>query len=213
VKGDELKREIPDFNREHFLYHLSRADYNRSYGSGYKEPGPGAHIMAVVFKVMPKVGPLGGIDFKEPTPKTEDLYFKSVNQTIDRFGQALRELKGGEVETPNMDLDTGKPTKRGEYPLADYTYREWLDNLRSTRYLDIDPLQRGHLLTFWSGYGLPPKGTRIDGCIAARWVETWSELNQLRSADVLEEETWKLPRDWQSMSAKTGWVDAQVCGE
>ena len=58
VKGDELKREIPAFNRQHFLYHLSKADYVKSWGSGYKKPGPGAHFMAVLFRVVPKVGPL-----------------------------------------------------------------------------------------------------------------------------------------------------------
>jgi hypothetical protein len=191
IKGDELKREIPDFNRNHFLYHLSRAEYNRTYGSGYRQPGPGAHFMAAMFKVVPKVGPLGGIDFKEPTPKTEDLYFKSVNQTIDRFGQALRELKVGKLQTPNFDLDTGKPTKLREYPLADYSYREWLDSLRSTRYLDVDP-QRENLLAFYDHFPLPGKGTRIDQCVASRWRLTWSALNQARAADVLEE-IWQEP--------------------
>src|ERR1022692_4795964 len=56
VKGDELQHEIPNFNRQHFLYHLSKADYNKSWGSGYQNPGPGAHFLAVLFKVAPKVG-------------------------------------------------------------------------------------------------------------------------------------------------------------
>ncbi len=211
VKGDELKREIPNFNREHFLYHLSRADYNRTYGSSYKQPGPGAHIMAAVFKVMPKVGPLGGIDFKEPTPKTEDLYFKSVNQTIDRFGQALKAVKAGNLETPNIDLDTGKPTKRGEYPLADYTYREWLDNLQTTRYLDIDPAQRQDLLSFFDDFGTPPRATRIDRCVALRWLKTAGELNQARAAEVLDE-MWQQPVNWKS-TAQLQWSSSQACGE
>ncbi len=212
VKGDELKREIPNFNREHFLYHLSRADYNRTYGSGYQQPGPGAHFMAAMFKVVPKVGPLNGIDFKEPTPKTEDLYFKSVNQTIDRFAQALRELKSGTLKTPNIDLDTGKPTKRGEYPLTDYTYREWLDELRPTRYLDLAP-QRENLLAFYDDYPLPKGGTRIDRCIAARWLLTWTELNQVRAADVLEA-IWQQPTvDWPPARSHAANPNLQVCGE
>ena len=129
VKGDQLKQEIPNFNRQHFLYHLSKADYQKSWGSGYKEPGPGAHIMASMFKVVPKVGPLRALDFKEPTAKTEDLYFKSVDQTVDQYGKALQEVKKRDLQTPEINLDTGKPTKRGEYPLADATYRELLDEL------------------------------------------------------------------------------------
>lgn len=213
VKGDELKREIPNFNREHFLYHLSRADYNKSFGTSYQQPGPGAHVLAAIFKVVPKVGPLGGIDFKEPTPKTEDLYFKSVNQTIDHFGAALRDLKNGKLETPNIDLDTGKPTKRGEYPLADYTYREWLDTLRPTGYLDIDPTQRQDLLAFFDQFDLPAYGTRIDRCVAVRWLQTWNELNQARAAAALEE-SWQQPTNWKEAErahAKLG--HQQGCGE
>src|ERR1039458_9157483 len=98
LKGDELKREIPSFNRQRFLYRLSKADYNKSWGSGYQNPGAGAHFLAVLFKVAPKVGPLRTMDFKQPTPQTEDLYFKSVDQTIDRFGKALGEVKNRNLQ-------------------------------------------------------------------------------------------------------------------
>jgi hypothetical protein len=187
TKGDELKREIPDFNRQRFLYRLSRADYIKSWGSGYQKPGPGAHFLAGLFEVTPKVGPLRAIDFTEPTPKTEDLYFKSVNQTMDRFGKALTELKNGRLETPNIDLDTGQPTKRGEYPLADYTYREWLDELNPGHYDDIDDEKRQSLDSFYLGFGFPKPGTRIDRCVAERWRQTWIELAELRAAELLQE--------------------------
>ncbi len=185
VKGDELKREIPNFNRQHFLYHLSKADYNKSWGSGYQNPGPGAHFLAVLFKVAPKVGPLRAIDFKEPTPKTEDLYFKSVDQTIDRFGKALSEVKNRSLQTPNIDLDTGKPTQRGEYPLADVTYRELLDELAYDHFNHMDDALRNNILEFYEGFGLPKPGTRIDKCVVQRWQKTWIELTQLRASELL----------------------------
>jgi len=184
-KGDELQREIPDFNRQHFLYQLSKADYRKSWGSGYKDPGPGAHIMAGMFKVMPKVGPLHAIDFKEPTPKTEDLYFKSVDQTIDRFSRALTEVKNHDLRTPNIDLDTGEPIRRGEYPLADYTYRELLDDLANDHFEHTDEALRQNILQFYDGFGFPQPGARIDHCVAERWRKTWTELNQLRASALL----------------------------
>jgi hypothetical protein len=188
VKGDELKREIPDFNRQHFLYHLSKADYTRSWGTGYKEPGAGAHLMAAVFKIMPKVGPMHALNFKEPTPKTEDLYFKSVNQTIDRYSQSLHEVKARTLLTPpNIDLDTGKPTRLREYPLADYTYRGLLDELAFDNFSHMDHALRDNMLQFYDGFGLPPQGTRIDRCVADRWTKTWIELNRVRAAALLDE--------------------------
>ena len=186
AKGDQLQREIPDFNRQHFLYHLSKADYQKSWGSGYQQPGPGAHILAVLFKVIPKVGPLRDIDFKEPTAHTEDLYFKSVDRTVSAYHRALEEVKDGTLEAPQIDLDTGKPTRRGEYPLADATYRDLLDDLAAENFATTTPELRESILTFYSGFGLPPPGTRIDKCVAERWRKTWTELTQLRSLDMLE---------------------------
>ncbi len=185
VKGDELKREIPNFNREHFLYHLSKADYTKSWGSGYQSPGPGAHILASLFKVLPKVGPLRAIDFKEPTPKTENLYFKSVDQTIDRFGQSLDEVKNHDLQTPNIDLDTGKPTRLGEYPLADATYRELLDQLAYDHFDHMSDALRNNILEFYEGFGFPKPGTRVDKCVAERWQKTWIELTQVRASELL----------------------------
>jgi Zinc dependent phospholipase C len=186
VKGDQLKREIPDFNRQHFLYHLSKADYQKSWGAGYQEPGPGAHVLAVLFTVVPKVGPFRAIDFKEPTAKTEDLYFKSVDKTVSAYGKALEEVKAGTLQAPQIDLDTGKPTRRGEYPLADATYRDLLDDLSDEKFATITPELRESILTFYSGFGFPPAGTRIDKCVAQRWRKTWTELTQLRSLDMLQ---------------------------
>ena len=185
IKGDELQHEIPNFNRQHFLYHLSKADYNKSWGSGYQNPGPGAHFLAVLFKVAPKVGPLRAMDFKEPTSKTEDLYFKSVDQTIDRFGKALGEVKNRNLQAPNIDLDTGNPTKRGEYPLADASYRELLDDLAYDHFNYMDVALRDNILEFYEGFGFPKPGTRIDKCVVQRWRKTWIELNQVRAAELL----------------------------
>lgn len=143
--------------------------------------------MAVMFKVVPKVGPFRAIDFKEPTTKTENLYLKSVDRTIDQYGKALHEVKSGDLQTPEINLDTGKPTKRGEYPLADATYRELLDELAYEQFAHLNQPLRENILTFYEGFGPPPEGTRIDKCVAQRWTKTWVELTQLRSFDILDE--------------------------
>ncbi len=186
VKGDQLQKEVPNFNRQRFLYRLSNADYQKSWGSGYEKPGPGAHVMAAIFKVTPKVSPLRDIDFKEPTTKTENLYFKSVNQTVDQYGKALQAVGNKNLQAPNIDLDTGKPTQRGEYPLADATYRELLDQLAADRFANMDDALRENILRFYDGLGFPPPETRIDKCVMQRWSKTWIEVTQLRSFELLD---------------------------
>ena len=187
VKGDELKREIPNFNRQHFLYHLSRADYRRSWGDKYQEPGPGAYILASFFKVVPKVGPWKDIDFKEPTAETENLYFKSINETIDNFGNALKQLKTKDPKTPEINLDTGYPTERGKYPLADVTYRTLLDDLAENNFKDVsDPLSQS-ILDFYSGYAFPStEHGRLDKCVVERWRQTFLEVNRLAAAKLVD---------------------------
>jgi hypothetical protein len=187
AKGDELKREIPNFNRQHFLYHLSNADYRKSWGDNYEQPGPGAHVLAAFFKIVPKVGPWKNIDFKEPTAETENLYFKSINETVDNFGKALREVKEGGLKTAAINLDTGDPTERGKYPLADATYRTLLDDLSADNFKGMDDPLSDNLLQFYSGYTFPSsKYGRLDKCVVERWRQTITELNGLRALKYLD---------------------------
>lgn len=187
VKGDQLRREVPNFNQHRFLYHLSNADYAKSWGSGYKKPGPGAHFMATLFKVVPKVGPLRAIDFKEPTDKTENLYFKSVDQTVEHYRQALVQVRHKDLQAPEMNLDTGKPTKRGAYPLADATYRNLLDALAYSNFNNMNPGVQNAILSFYDGYTFPKPGTRLDKCTVERWRKTFVELNRVRSTEVINQ--------------------------
>jgi hypothetical protein len=187
VKGDELRREIPNFNREHFLYHLSNADYRKAWGNEYEKPGPGAHVLATVFKIVPKVGPWKDIDFKEPTAETENLYFKSINETVDNFGKALRDIKQDDLKTTEVNLDTGDLTERGKYPLADATYRTLLDDLAADKFKGVDPPLRNSVLQFYSGYGFPStKYGRLDKCVVERWRQTIVEVNQLKAGEILD---------------------------
>jgi len=187
VKGDQLKREIPNFNRQNFLYHLSNADYRKAWGGGYKEPGPGARMMAELFKVAPKVGPLRAIDFKEPTEKTENLYFKSVDQTVDRYRVALKQVHARNLEGPEINLDTGKPTVRDQYPLADYTYRNLLDALANDSFNHMNEGVETSILNFYEGFGFPKSSTRLNNCVVKRWQQTWLELNQVRVLSELDQ--------------------------
>ncbi len=184
VKGDQLQREIPNFDRRRFLYHLSKADYQKSWGGGYQEPGPGARILAVMFKVVPKVGPFRAIDFKEPTAKTEDLYFKSVDHTVSEYGKALQQVKQNDLQAPAIDLDTGKPTEYGEYPLADITYRELLDDLSAQNFAHVTPELRTSILDFYGRFDQKPLPAGMEKCVLERRQKTYDELTKLRALDL-----------------------------
>src|SRR3569833_2274944 len=82
----EIMREVPNFQRRKFLYRLSRADYEKSWGKNYQRAGFGTRLLAMLLKIIPKVGPLKALDFKVPTPRTENMYFTSINETVDHYG-------------------------------------------------------------------------------------------------------------------------------
>ena len=74
---------------------MKRAEYEKEWGKGYQKPGFGARILAVMFKLIPKVGPFKAIAFKMPSPETETLYLKSVNSSVEQYRNYLRDLRAG----------------------------------------------------------------------------------------------------------------------
>ena len=102
TREKELKSEIPNYQRKKFLYRLKRADYEKQWGKTYEKPGFGARVLAVVLKIMPKIGPFRGLAYKNPTPQTEDLYFKSVNRHL-RLLHATHATGAGKPAQPFGD--------------------------------------------------------------------------------------------------------------
>jgi len=129
LKKDELVKEDPTFAKRKFLYNLRRTDYEKEWGKHYQKPGIGARVIATLFRLAPKIGPFKAIGFKMPSPETETLYLKSVNNTVDQYGIYLRDLKANRPSLANTDFDTGKPTVAGEYGLTDEAYAKLLDKL------------------------------------------------------------------------------------
>src|SRR5208282_172795 len=73
----DMMREEPTFAKKKFLYRLSRSDYEKEWGKDYPKPGFRTRVVALLMRFMPKIGPFKAMAFKNPTPQTEELYFKS----------------------------------------------------------------------------------------------------------------------------------------
>ena len=89
----DLMRETPNFAKRKFLYRLSRSDYEKEWGKDYVKPGLGTRILSTLLRYMPKIGPFKGLAFNNPTPQTEDLYFKSINTTVDQYRAFLKQVR------------------------------------------------------------------------------------------------------------------------
>jgi Zinc dependent phospholipase C len=173
----DMMREQPDFAKQKFLYRLSRSAYEKEWGKDYTKPGFGARILAIFLRYMPRIGPFKGLGFKNPTPQTEDLYFKSINLTVDRYRTLLLAVGTNSVVLPNCDLDSGQATKAAEYSLADDTYAKLLGQLSSRKFDGTTPELRANVLDFYSDLSasIDTKKDQND------WNKVLAELDQLKS--------------------------------
>ncbi len=151
----DLMRETPNFAKSKFLYRLSRSDYEREWGKTYSKPSFGTQLLSLILKYIPKVGPFKGMGFDNPTSKTEDLYIKSINATVDQYRVYLVEVRTHTLVLPNCDLDDGKGTEVAEYSLADDTYAGLLAKLAERKFDGTSPQLRNNILEFYSGNSMP----------------------------------------------------------
>ena len=173
----DMMREHPDFAKKKFLYRLSRSEYEKEWGKDYTKPGLGARILAVFFRFMPKIGPFKGMGFNNPTPQTEDLYFKSINATVDQYRSFLHETKSNSLHLKNCDLDDGKVSQAGEYTLADSTYAKLLQQLSVKKFEGTSTELRADILDFYSVTTAPIDGKSNQG----DWQNVQTQLDQLKA--------------------------------
>jgi hypothetical protein len=172
----DMMREQPDFAKKKFLYRLSRSEYEKEWGKDYTKPDFGTRVLSALLRFMPKIGPFKALAFNNPTPQTEDLYFKSINTTVDQYRIYLHQVGAGSLELANCDFDTGKETKAAEYSLTDDTYAKLLGQLAGRKFDLTSPDLRDNILNFYADLSLPIE-TKKD---SARWQSVLSSLDQLK---------------------------------
>jgi hypothetical protein len=178
LKKDEIEKNSPGITREKFVYNLSRADYEKDFGKEYENPGFFAKATSWLFRVLPKVGPLKSLAFKPPTPEAERFFMESFNTTLDQYRAMLAEVRNGGLDLQNRDFDTGRPTRAGEYRLADETYAKLLAKLEKNNFEMAAPEIRQNILAFYGDLNAPI-ATKKD---KDEWRDTLRALDKLRAA-------------------------------
>ena len=172
----DMMKESPTFAKKKFLYRLSRSDYEKEWGKDYKKDGFKTRLFAVLLRYMPKIGPFKALAFNNPTPQTEEMYFKSINTTVDQYRIYLQQVRAGSLQLVNCDFDTGKETKAAEYSLTDDTYAKLLGRLVEHKFDLTSAELRDNILNFYADLSLPLE-TKKD---PAHWQSVLSSLDQLK---------------------------------
>ncbi len=176
----ELIQETPNFAKATFLFRLSRSEYERKWGKTYAKPSVGTRILSALLRYFPKVGPFKGMGFDSPSPKTEDLYIKSINATVDDYRIFLAAIRTGTLTLPNCDLDDGMPTTAAEYTLADDTYAKLLARLSERKFDGVSPKLRANILAFYSDLSVPIETMKPP----SPWLGVQADLGKLKAVDL-----------------------------
>ncbi len=158
--GKQIQQEVPTFDHRKFVYEIKRTDYEHEYGKKYHRPGVGAHVIAFVIRIMPKVGPFSVFRLQLPSAADQKTYLASMQTTVRRFDSDLGRLKAESspydtLHLANLDYDTGKPASLGEYPLADKSYAKLLAVLTREQNAQVSSSLRASLLGYYSAIKRP----------------------------------------------------------
>jgi hypothetical protein len=176
LRNNDIKKLNPSANSHSFRYKMKKKDYIKEFGTSRRKPNFKEQVLAFVIRILPKVGPLKALRFKDPGSAGEKLFIQSFDTVLVHFSNALTTLHSGKIELPDMNYDTGNPTNLGEYKLADKTYAELLENLKESKYKNLtDPLKK-NILSFYHN---------IDTAVLSaknqkNWKETYTNLQAIK---------------------------------
>lgn len=175
LKQDELKTDMPGITRKRFLYNLSRSNYEREWSRDYRKPTPIENFLAFIYKLIPKWGPLRILQFRTPTPQTEQMFEESFNATLEQYRKLLAQTGEGKLALPNDNFDVGEPTGPGKYRLNDEAHAKLLDRLAQKNFAGVDPELTRELAQFFADSNAPYSMKQK----AKAWAKIQAELRQL----------------------------------
>ncbi|GAB3571391.1 zinc dependent phospholipase C family protein [Hymenobacter daeguensis] len=163
-KRKEIRALSPRARRRDYLYHNHPRKFRQEYGTDYERPGFGARVLALVLRVLPKIGPLKPYAFTLPDEAGALQFHRSYRASLARFCALTRQQPTDTTKTlplPDTNLDTGQPTRPTAYALADQTYGELLRELHKHQFEHLTPALRQALLAFFAN-GVPTATQETD---------------------------------------------------
>ena len=174
---NDFPTDIPDAEFQSFLDVIARADFQTVWNQYRRKPGVSTHLLALLIRILPKVGVLSELAIKIPTQHTEQLYVKSVNRSVEFYGSLLKQLDGKPLSISDRDLDTGEKIKPGAYALTDRTYATLLHRITSDGQRHVGPGLRQDVLNFYSDPNAPIVTKKNKGA----WAQLLKDLAVLRA--------------------------------
>jgi len=181
IKKRDIRKKNPSANSHNFHYKMNKKQYYAEFGEARQKPGLKATILSGLIRILPKIGPLSVLRFKDVGPEGEKLFIRSFDTTVVHYASALTKMQSQKAVIPDIDYDTGKPTLSGEYKLADKTYSALVINLEALKFNNLMASLKHNILNFYS---------KVDTLKLAQndpkeWKKTYQDIQALKVAQTI----------------------------
>jgi hypothetical protein len=175
-RRDDIEKSQPGVTRDKFVYKMSRADYEKTWGIQYNDPGLPSRIASAPGRVLPKVGPFYSLSFQAPGPDAEKVFLESFDAVVERYRSDLAAERSRRSQPANVNLDTGAPSAAGTYKMSDDVYARLVDQLAKQQFTDVPQDVRDNILAFYKDENAAIS-TKKD---RRHWVKLQQELEALK---------------------------------
>jgi hypothetical protein len=187
LKKNDIKKLNPSLNSRKFHYKMSKKEYYKEFGSSRQKPGFKAEALSVLVRILPKIGPLKALKFKDAGPEGEKLFIRSFDTVLNHYSAALLQLQNNKIELADVDYDTGKSTKIGEYGLADKTYSDLLNKLEDKKFNNLTEPLKQNIINFY----LNADTSQMAKKYPHDWKKTGLALDELKTAPTIKPDSLK----------------------
>jgi zinc dependent phospholipase C len=120
--------------------------YNKEFG----KPQLKSSLLSLIISLLPKIGPLSGLKFKEPSEEAEKMFDESFKAILIHYSASLKKLETGSIAIKNINFDTGKVTRPGDYKIADKSYYKLLKKQKREKFKNMNTGLKENLIAFYA---------------------------------------------------------------
>ena len=187
MKKNDIKKLNPSATSKSFHYKMKRKDYQLEFGKTRQKATFGDNVIAFFIKILPKVGPLKALKIKEPDSTAEKLFIASFDTVTLHYARAVAQLQYENIKLANVDFDTGKPIKYGEYNLTDKTYDEMVGKLKDNKFDDLTQSLKTNIMDFYNSADT----SKLAKADPDEWKKTYLALQGIRQASPVKIDSLK----------------------
>jgi hypothetical protein len=156
-----ISKMNPLATEDNFYYNMKPSDYKKEYGKLNIK----SSFVALIIGVLPKVGPLSFLRFKEPTAQGEEIYNNSYETIVRNYSGSLNGAGTGKAKMENRNLDTGGKSECGDYKLADKAYGKLMMHHSKNNFKDAGPELQKSLAEYYKSNR--PESKRVSKALTA----------------------------------------------